>query len=68
MNKINGWVVGEVVVRKGTIEGWWEMVVKKEDGSIVKMIGKKIGRFNSEKNGEKIDLGEWGKVDGGSEF
>jgi len=46
-------VVGVVSVRKGSKDGWWEMKLKKEDGSVVKMIGKKVGRFWSERDEEE---------------
>jgi len=38
-----------VKVRPGSKAGWWEMVVTKGDGTEVKMIGRKVNRFWSEK-------------------
>jgi len=50
-----------IVLRKGMREGWFEMVVKRGDGSLVKMIGRKCGKFISEES-EELDLGEFGKL------
>lgn len=54
-----------VKVRRGMREGYWEVVVRKEDGSLVKMWGRKCGRFLSEVGGKSLGLGDWEKEEEG---
>lgn len=39
-----------VQVRPGSKAPWWELIVKKPDGTEIKMIGRKVDRFYSEKD------------------
>jgi hypothetical protein len=54
-------------VRKGMRDGWFEMLVRKENGKVEKMVGKKVGRFLSELN-EVLDLGDWKMEESEEEF
>jgi len=48
--------VAEMKIRKGTKEPWIEIVVKKKDGTLVKLIARKVSRFWSEKDEPEGEL------------
>ena len=41
-------------VRQGARVGWWELLVTKKDGTVVKMIGKKVAAFYSETESREV--------------
>jgi hypothetical protein len=50
----NDWVkFASVVVRKGLKDGWYEVILTRENGSEVKMIASPVERFWSEKKEPK---------------
>lgn len=50
MKKQNGWTTytGKLELREGTRAGWIELLFTKKDGTQVKAVAKKVGKFYSE--------------------
>ena len=51
MSEVYKKIEGDVVWRKGMKGVWLELIVKKKDGSEVKLIGKIVKEFLSEEGG-----------------